>query len=121
MDNSEFNTYNIFFLFQYSFVKTVSDLIFRLIKKLLKFDKFISKYKLNFTNSFIYVRSPIGEVSHKWSHIEKAILTKDFLLLYIKEKNGYIISISNKYNTNRNLGKLIAFVESNGTHITKFC
>lgn len=109
----------LFFLFQYSFVKTISSLIFRLIKKLLKFDKFIAKYKFNFTKSLIYVHSPTGEITHKWSHIEKAILTKDFFFLYIKEKNGYIISVSNKYNSERNMEKLLAFIENNVIQITK--
>ncbi|MDQ6471702.1 YcxB family protein [Flavobacterium sp. LHD-80] len=88
-------------------------------KKLLKFDNFINKYKLNFTNSLIYVRSPLGEFTHKWSQIDKAILTKDFFFLYVKEKNNYIISISNKYNNDRNMTDLIAFVESNVTQVIK--
>lgn len=109
----------IFFLmFQYSFVNTIYKLIFRLIKKLLKSDAFIGRYKFNFTNSFIYVHSPLGGFAHKWTQIDKAILTKDFFFLYIKEKNGYIISISNK-KEDRNLEKLLTFVENNVTHITK--
>ncbi|WPO78469.1 YcxB family protein [Flavobacterium sp. KACC 22761] len=109
----------IFLLFQYLLVKTASNLIFQLIKRLLKFENFIAQYKLNFTNSLIYVHSPLGEITHKWSQIDKVILTKDFFLLYIKEKNGYIISISNKCNENRNIEELIAFVERKVTHITK--
>jgi len=108
----------IFFMFQYSFVNTISKLTFELIKKLLKFDRFIIKYKFNFTNSFIYVHSPLGEYVHKWTQIEKAILTKDFFLLYVKEKNGYIISISNK-KKDSDMEELIAFVESNVIQITK--
>lgn len=110
----------LFLLFQYSFVNAVCSLIFKLIRELLKFDKFISKYKLNFTSSFIYVHSPIGEISHKWSQIEKAILTKDFFLLYVRERKGYnIISISNKCSKSRNMKELIAFVETKVTPITK--
>lgn len=108
----------IFFMFQYSFVNTICKLTFELIKKLLKFDRFIIKYKFNFTNSFIHVHSPLGEFVHKWTQIEKAILTKDFFFLYVKEKNGYIISISNK-NQNRNIKELIAFVERNVIQVTK--
>lgn len=108
-----------FLLFQYAFVDAICKLIFSLIKRLLKFEYFISKYKFNFTNSLVYIHSPLGEFAHKWSHIEKAILTKDFLFLYFKDKNGYIISISNKYNSNRKMEELIAFVEKNVTHITK--
>ncbi|KRB59966.1 YcxB family protein [Flavobacterium sp. Root186] len=108
----------IFLMLQCSFVNMICKLTFQLIKKLLRFDRLILKYKFNFTNSFIYVHSPLGEFVHKWTQIEKAILTKDFFYLYIKEKNGYIISISNK-NQNRDIKKLIAFIESNVIQITK--
>lgn len=60
-----------------------------------------------------------GEIVHKWSQIEKAILTKDFFFLYIKDRNRYIISISNKDNNDRKMDELIAFVESNVTRVTK--
>ena len=60
-----------------------------------------------------------GEIVHKWSQIEKAILTKDFFFLYIKDRNRYIISISNKDNNDRKMDELIAFVESNVTPVTK--
>lgn len=109
----------LFLLFQYSFVNMLCKLFFQVVKKLLTFDRFIAKYKFNFTNSFIQVHSPLGEFAHKWTKIEKAILTKDFFLLYVKEKNGYIISISYKYNSERNIEKLVAFVESNVTHVMK--
>ncbi|MRX70389.1 YcxB-like protein [Flavobacterium resistens] len=109
----------LFLVFQYSFVDTIGKVFFDLTKRLLKFDNFISKYKFNFTNSLIYVYSPLGEFTHKWSHIDKAILTKDFFFLYVKEKNNYIISISNKYNQNRDMRELIAFVESNVTKVIK--
>ncbi|MDR7370091.1 hypothetical protein [Flavobacterium aquidurense] len=108
----------LFLMFQYSFVNTVYKLIFKVVKKLLKSNTFIGRYKLNFTNSVIYVHSPLGGFAHKWTKIEKAILTKDFFFLYVKEKNGYIISISNK-KEDRNMEKLLAFVESNVTPITK--
>lgn len=108
----------VFFLFQYSIVDTICKIIFQLTKKLLRFDKFVTKYKFNFTNSSIYVHSPLGEVVHKWNKIEKAILTKDFFFLYVKDRNGYIISISNKCN-DRNMNELITFVENNVTPITK--
>ena len=111
----------LFLLFQYSVVKTICSLIFLLIKRLMKFEKFVSRYKLNFTNSFIYIHSPTGEISHKWSQIEKAILTKDFFLLYIKERNGYIISISNRCINNRKMEELISFVDNKVTKITKIC
>ncbi|MNY19007.1 hypothetical protein D3C86_1524200 [compost metagenome] len=108
----------IFFMFQYSFVNTTSKLTFELIKKLLRFDGFLMKYKFNFTNSFIYVHSPLGGFVHKWTQIEKAILTKDFFFLYVKGKNRYIISISNK-NQNRDIKELIAFVERNVIQVMK--
>lgn len=108
----------IFFMFQYSFVNTTCKLIFQLIKKLSRFERFIVRYKFNFTDSLIYVHSPLGEFVHQWTHIEKAILTKDFFFLYVKEKNGYIISISNK-KKNGNLMELLAFVERNVIPITK--
>ncbi|MBS7254288.1 YcxB family protein [Flavobacterium branchiicola] len=109
----------LFFLLQYSFVSTICRIIFQLIKKLAKIDKYFNKYKFNFTNSFIYIRSPLGDITHKWSQIENAILTKDFFFLYIKEKNNYIISISNKQNNGRNIDELIAFVDSNVRPVIK--
>lgn len=109
----------LFFLFQYSFVSTMSKVVLQFTKKLLKYHKFTDKYKFNFTNSSIYVHSPMGEFVHKWSQIEKAILTKDFFFLYVRGRNGYIISISNKYKSDRKIDELIAFVETNVTHITK--
>lgn len=109
----------LFLLFQYLFVNAICKVIFQFINKLLKFDKFVSKYKFNFTNSFMYVHSPLGEFTHKWCYIEKAILTKDFFFLYFKEKNGSIISISNKCNGSRKMEELLAFIEKNVTHIIK--
>jgi len=61
----------------------------------------------------------MGEVVHKWSQIEKAILTKDFFFLYVRGRNNYIISISSKYNNGRKIDELISFVEHNVTHINK--
>jgi hypothetical protein len=109
----------VFLLFQYSFVKVVCRLVFKIVKKLLKFENFISKYRFNFNNSFINVCSPLGEFTYRWNRIEKAILTKDFLFLYVKEKNGYIISISNKIKNDRNMEELIDFVDKNVTQIIK--
>jgi hypothetical protein len=60
-----------------------------------------------------------GGFSHKWCKIEKAILTKDFFFLYVKEKNGYIISISNKCNNKRKISELVAFMENNVIQVTK--
>lgn len=108
----------VFLMFQYSFVNTICKLIFQLIKKLLRFDIFMAKYKFNFTYSSIYVHSPLGEFAHKWTQIEKAILTKDFFFIYIKERNGYILSISNK-KQNKNMDELIAFIESNVMKVIK--
>ncbi|KFF03395.1 YcxB family protein [Flavobacterium reichenbachii] len=109
----------VFLFIQYSIVDAICKLIFKLAKKLLRFDSFISKYKFNFTNSSIYVHSPLGEFAHQWTEIEKAILTKDFFFLYVKKRNGYIITISNKCSDKRNIEQLITFVESNVTHVTK--
>lgn len=109
----------LFLIFQYSFANKICKLIFRVTKRLLKHDNFIDKYKFNFTNSLICVHSPLGEFTHRWSQIDKAILTKDFLLLYVKEQNNYIITISNKYNNGRRMTELIAFVEANVTQIIK--
>lgn len=110
----------IFFLMvQYICVNSLCKLIFRLAKSLLKSEKFINKYRLNFTNSVICVQSPLGRFTHEWTKIEKAILTRDFFLLYIKERNGYIISISNKCSNGRNIEELVSFVEKNVTHVTK--
>lgn len=108
----------VFLIFQYYLVNTTSKIIFRIVKNCVTSDRFISGYKFNFTNSVIYVRSPLGEFAHNWSQIEKAILTKEFFFLYVKEKKGYIISISNK-DQNRDLEELIAFVEGNVIAVTK--
>ncbi|OXA75165.1 YcxB-like protein [Flavobacterium aquidurense] len=108
----------IFFMLQYPFVDAICKLIFQLIKKLLKIEKFITKYRFNFTSTFIYVHSPLGAFAHKWTQVESAILTKDFFFLYVKEKNGYIISIANN-KQNRKINELIAFVEKNVIQITK--
>lgn len=109
----------LFFSFRYSLVNTISKVFFQFTKKLLRYNRFSKKYKFNFTSFGIYVHSPLGEFVHKWSQIEKAILTKDFFLLYVRDRNGYIISISNKYKNHNKINELIAFVESNVTHITK--
>ncbi|MFH6994797.1 hypothetical protein [Flavobacterium sp. FlaQc-48] len=84
-----------------------------------KSDNFACKYRFHFTNSFICIHSPLGDFTHKWSKIEKAMLTRDFLFLYFKEKNGYIISISTKYSDRRNMEELISFVENNVIHVIK--
>lgn len=108
-----------FLMIQYTVVNSVCKIIFRSVKKLRRAENFINKYKLNFTNSFIYVHSPLGGFKHKWNEIEKAILTKDFFFLYVKAQNNYIISISNKKTAGRNIEELIAFVENNVTHVKK--
>ena len=110
----------VFFVYiEYSLAKTICKVIFHLIKKLMKFDKFLSWYRFDFSSSFISVHSPLGLLTHKWSKIEKVILTKNFLYIYIKEKNGYIISISNKDSHDRNIKKLIEFIENDSIYIAK--
>ncbi|WP_428232283.1 YcxB family protein [Flavobacterium sp.] len=109
----------LFLTFQYSFVNIIIKVIFQFAKKLEKYNRFSSRYKFNFNNSGICVHSPLGEFVHDWAQIEKAILTKDFFFLYVKDRNGYIISISNKGNKERKMDELIAFVESNVTQISK--
>lgn len=109
----------LFLLFYYSIVDVTCKMTFRLVKRLLRFEGFIEKYKFSFTNTFICIRSPMGVFTHDWSCIEKAIMTKDFLFLYIKDKNGYIISISNNYNDTRRMNELISFVNKNVTQIVK--
>lgn len=109
----------LFLVFHYPIVNTICKVTFRLIKKLLKFDRFSRQYKFSFTSSFITVHSPLGGVTHRWGQIEKAILTKDYFLLYIKDKNGYIISISNKENCTKKIEKLIAFIDGNVTHVER--
>jgi len=63
--------------------------------------------------------STSGAFAHKWSQIERAVLTKDFFFLYVKDEDHHIISISNKFNNGRNINELIAFVEHNVVEITK--
>ncbi|PBJ04387.1 YcxB family protein [Flavobacterium sp. ACN6] len=109
----------VFIIIQFCCINTISDMIFELSKRLLKFDKFHNKYKLIFTYSDISVHSPLGALTHKWSKIEKVISTKDALFLYIKERNGYIISISKKEYHCQKIEELLAFVESNIITVTK--
>lgn len=109
----------LFLLFHYPIVNTICKVTFRLVRKLLKFDRFSRQYKFSFTNSFIEVHSPLGGFTHRWCQIEKAILTKDCFLLYIKDKNGYIISISNKENCSKKIEKLIEFIDCNVTHVER--
>ncbi|WKL49475.1 hypothetical protein Q1W71_06710 [Flavobacterium pectinovorum] len=73
------------------------------------------------TNQFSYVDNTgtTGAFAHKWSQIERAVLTKDFFFLYVKDDDHHIISISNKFNNGRNINELIAFVERNVVEITK--
>jgi len=109
----------LFLMFRYSFVNAICKTIFRITKKITNYTTVLGKYKLNFTNSFIYVHSPLGAFAHKWSQIERAVLTKDFFFLYVKDDDHHIISISNKFNNGRNINELIAFVERNVVEITK--
>ncbi|WP_167365446.1 YcxB family protein [Flavobacterium phragmitis] len=85
----------------------------------MRLDKFPNRYKLTFTYSDICVKSPLGELTHKWSKIEKVILTKNFLFFYIKERNGYIISISKKDSDYRKIEELLSFVEKNVIPVIK--
>jgi len=107
----------VFVLVQSSLISTISKIIFSLTQKLMRFENFNSRYKFSFTNSVICVQSPLGHLTHKWSGIEKVISTKNFLFLYIKEKNGYIISISKKHCDGKKMEQLISFVENNITHV----
>lgn len=109
----------IFVFIERSFVNVISKFFFQLTDKLLKFDKFHNRYRFTFTSSNICVKSPLGELRHKWSNIEKVILTKNFLFLYIKDRNNYIISISKKEYDFRKMEDLIVFLEKNVTHIIK--
>jgi len=106
-----------FVLMQSSIVDATSKIIFSITKKLLRFENFNNRYKFSFTNSLISVQSPLGHLTHEWSKIEKVISTKSFLFLYIKEKNGYIISISKKHCDCTKMEQLITFVENNITHV----
>lgn len=108
-----------FIIIQFFCINTISNMVFQLSKRLLKFDKFHRKYKLIFTYSDICVHSPLGALTHKWTKIEKVISTKDGLFLYVKERNNYIISISKKEYHCRKIEELLAFIESNITTVTK--
>lgn len=108
-----------FFMFHYSFVNATCKFFFKCMKKIAVYSGLTGSYKLNFTTSYIYVNSPLGAFAHKWSQIDKAVLTKDFFFLYIKDKDQHIISISNKSDKNRNMTDLITFVERHVMHITK--
>ncbi|WP_415780332.1 YcxB family protein [Flavobacterium chungbukense] len=108
-----------FVIIQFSFVDAISKGVFKLTKRLMKKEKFINRYKLTFNYYNICIRSPLGELTHKWSKIEKVISTKNFLFLYIKERNGYIISISKKDYDCRKIEELLSFVEKNVITIIK--
>lgn len=102
-----------FVIIQFSFIDVISKMVFKLIKKLIELNKSSNNYKLAFTYSDICVKSPLGELTHKWTTIEKVIQTKNFLFFYIRERNGYIISISKKEIDSRNIGELLSFIEKN--------
>lgn len=108
-----------FVIIQFSFIDSISRVVFELTKKVLKVDKYHNQYKLKFTYSDISIKSPLGELTHKWTKIEKVISTKNFLFLYIKERNNYIISISKKDYNSLKIEELLAFVENNVMHIIK--
>lgn len=108
-----------FVIIENSFIDLVSGVTFQIARRLLRFKKLNRRYKFVFTNSKVCIRFPLGRLTHKWNTIEKAILTKNFLFLYIKEENNYIISISRKDYDCRKMEELLAFVEQNVTHIIK--
>ncbi|TCN54600.1 YcxB family protein [Flavobacterium circumlabens] len=108
-----------FFMFHYSFVNATCKFFFKFMRKLVGYSSLTGRYKLNFTSSYIYVNSPLGAFAHTWSQIDKAVLTKDFFFLYVKDKDQHIISISNKSGCHRNMTDLITFVERHVMHITK--
>lgn len=108
-----------FVMIQFSFIDVISKAIFKLTKKIIGLNKSSNKYKLSFTYSNICVKSPLGELTHKWSKIEKVIQTKNYLFLYVKEQNSYIISISKKESNSRKIEELLSFVEKNVIHVIK--
>lgn len=108
-----------FVIIQFSFIDIISKTIFKWISRILKLDKFPNRCKLSFTYSNICVKSPLGELTHKWSNIEKVISTKNFLFFYVKERNGYIISISKNESNARKLEELLSFVEKHVIQIIK--
>lgn len=109
----------LFVLIHFSCMDMIALLVLKLTKKLLGSAKFQNKYKLYFTYSDICITSPLGELNHKWTKIEKVISTKNFLFLYIKERNTYIISISKKNYNHLQMEELLTFVEKNIMAITK--
>lgn len=106
-------------IIQISTVDMITRLIYKIVKRLLKFDKFQSQYKLIFNYTDICIRSPFVELTHKWSKIDKVILTKDSLFIYLKEQNAYIISISTKNCEFRKMQELVDFVEKNVMQVLK--
>lgn len=108
-----------FVIIENSFVDAVSRIIFQLTRKLLVFNNLSRKFRFVFTGSRVCIQFPLGRLTHNWTAIEKAILTKNFLFLYIKEQNNYIISISRKDYDCRKMEELLAFVEQNVIHIIK--
>jgi len=108
-----------FVVIENSFADAISGIVFKLTKRLLKFKKLNSRYKFKFTSSKVCIQFPLGNLTHKWTTIEKVILTKNFLFLYIKGRNNYIITISRKDYDCRKIEELLVFVENNVTQIIK--
>ncbi|WP_420842744.1 YcxB family protein [Flavobacterium humidisoli] len=106
-------------IIQFFCLDAICRMIFFLTKWLIKYNKFYSRYKLTFTYSDVCVRSPIRELKHKWTKIEKVISTKNFLFLYVKERNAYIISISKKDHNCQQIEELVSFVENHVMHVIK--
>lgn len=104
---------------QFFFLDAISRTIFCLTKWLIQYHKFYSRYKLTFTYSDVCVRSPLRDLKHKWTKIEKVISTKNFLFLYVKERNAYIISISKKDHNCQKIEELVSFVENHVMHVIK--
>ncbi|MET3027052.1 YcxB family protein [Flavobacterium sp. UW10123] len=112
-------TFVFLVVIQFFFADTISRAIFCLAKRFVKYKQFYNRYKLTFSYSDICVKSPLGELKHKWTKIEKVISTKNFLFLYVQEKNAYIISISKKDHNRQEIEELLSFVENHVMHIIK--
>ncbi|RYJ37645.1 hypothetical protein NU08_3419 [Flavobacterium anhuiense] len=104
---------------QFFFVDVISRTILGLAKRLIMYHQFYNRYKLTFTYFDISIQSPLGELKHKWTKIEKVISTKKSLFLYVKEKNTYIISISKKDHNCQEIEKLLSFVENHVMNVIK--
>lgn len=103
----------VFAILQPLFVNLICRILVNSDSQFVENNRMLGKYKYDFNESKISIESPVGFFTHKWSQLESVVLTKEYLLLYISKKKGYIISRSgSKCKDNRKMQELIYMVEN---------